>query len=224
MGCHWASLNSTAFRGNESFAVLFLLLFGDDLPMPRLVPELALEKDQTNDKPPPAADSWSSRKKTINIMGGSPGGPMGYGGLSFEYAPIPWVVLGAGAGATGDGVRGAFMPRLRLPINRHFAVGLGFPLSAGPYEAIEQVPERCSLPGCPVGYRTSRTWEVAWWMHLEPNVEFRVGGGMALRLYGGQSYLINRNDDQCKSTLQGGCPSRIGERQWYGGLALGYAW
>lgn len=204
--------------------MLPILLFADDIAPPRLIPELTMPgKDQANDKPN-VADSWASRKKTINLQGGSVGGPLGYGGLSFEYAPIPWVVLGAGAGATGNGVTGAFMPRLRLPITRFFAVGFGFPLSGGPYEAVEQAPERCSIPGCPVGYRTSRTWEVAWWAHLEPNVELRIGGGMALRLYGGESMLINKHDDACKSTLAGGCPSHIGERQWYGGLALGYAW
>ncbi len=195
-----------------------LLLYGaparaDDLPMPRLVPSLAPPRDQANDQltePNP----WASRKKTVALQGGSPGGPLGYGGLAFEYAPIPWVVVGAGGGASPDGARGAFMPRLRLPLSRGVAIGFGFPISAGPYTTAVQT----------VDYHVTREWEVAWWAHFEPNVEFRLPHGMALRIYGGESRLLNPHDDRCRSTAMIGCPSRVGERRWYGGLALGYAW
>jgi hypothetical protein len=202
--------------------VVAVLLFAapsraDDLPMPRLVPSLAARhdgpRDQANDAPI-EPDPWASRKKTIALQGGSAGGPLGYGGIAFEYAPIPWVVGGVGGGITPDGATAAFMPRLRLPLGRWVAVGFGFPISAGPYTATAQT----------VDYRITRQWEVAWWGYLEPNVEFRLPRGLALRMYGGESVLLDPHDDRCTSTAMIGCPSRIGERRWYGGLSLGYAW
>ena len=169
--------------------------------------------------------SWASRPRGILLQGGSAGGPLGYGGLSFEYAPLPWLVAGAGAGFNGAGATAAFMPRLRLPLTRWLAIGFGVPFSAGPYVAVLTQPELCS-PGCQAGFRTTRTWDVAFWLHAEPNIEMRVPRlpGMAMRFYGGESFLLNTHDDRCDSTLSGGCPSSIGERIWYGGIALGYAW
>ena len=67
---------------------------------------------------------------TISLSGGAPGGPTGAVGLTFEYAPIKYLVLGTGAGWAPEGPKAAFMPRFRLPLNRYFAVGLGFLISA----------------------------------------------------------------------------------------------
>src|SRR5690349_8794968 len=112
------------------FVVGVVLLAGDataradELPMPRLVPNLTLGKDKGAESEP-AEDSWSTRKKTLSLAGGAPGGPTGIAGLTFEYAPSRYVVLGAGGGWAPEGPRGAFMPRLRLPLNHLFAVGLG---------------------------------------------------------------------------------------------------
>lgn len=195
-----------------------------DLPAPRLVPELSLSKDKGVESAP-RPDPWTTRKRTISLQGGAPGGPTGLAGLSFEYAPVKWVVLGAGGGWSPDGgARGAFMPRLRLPLNRWFAVGMGFPLALGPYTFIHQQEEQCEYAGCSTGFRTTRTWSLAVWGHLEPNVEIRISPEIALRLYGGHSRLLNGESDRCVSTLAGGCPSTLGETRWYGGVALGYAW
>jgi hypothetical protein len=172
-----------------------------------------------------ALGSWGSRPAAISLNLGSAGGPLGFGGLSFEYAPVPWFILGAGAGFAGGGPSAAFMPRLRLPLTRWLAIGAGVPLSAGPYVARLQQPETCTA-GCEVGFTTTRTWSVAVWLHAEPNIELRLpkAPAMALRLYGGESFLLNVHDDQCTSTLSHGCPSSIGERTWYGGIGVGYAW
>lgn len=194
------------------------------LPAPRLVPQLSLAKDKGVESVP--ENTWETRKKQVSIMGGSPGSPLGVVGLGFEYAPTKYTVLGAGAGLSPDGgFRGSFMPRLRLPLNRIFAVGFGFPVTLGPYEYSERVPEQCQYAGCSTGYRTTRSWPLAVWGQLEPNVEFRIGSsGVALRLYGGYARVLNDEGDRCVSTLSQGCPSKLGEQKWYGGLALGYAW
>lgn len=196
-----------------------------DLPAPRLVPELAPPADRAADAAPRGADPWSSRRFAVLAVGGAPGGPLGYGGLSFEWAPTRYTVLGAGGGYTGSGAAGAFMPRLRLPLNRWFAVGIGFPLSLGPYEYVLTTTDQCGGVGCEISSRTTRQWTMAFWGHLEPNVEVRLGNGaLALRFFGGPSMVLNNQSDRCTSTLPGGCPSTLGERRIYGGVALGYAW
>lgn len=196
-----------------------------DLPTPRLVPELQMPADRAGDSITRSSDPWVSRPFTVSGVGGAPGGPLGYGGLSFEWAPTKYTVLGAGGGYSGNGVTGAFMPRLRLPLNRWVAVGVGFPLSLGPYEYVLQSAGQCAGAGCESEFRTSRQWTIAFWGHLEPNVEFRLGtGNVALRVFGGPSMVLNNKSDRCTSTLSGGCPSNLGEQRWYGGLALGYAW
>jgi hypothetical protein len=196
-----------------------------DLPSPRLVPELGLSKDKGVESAP-EADPWTTRKRSINLIGGAPGSPTGVAGLSFEYAPIKYLVLGAGGGWAPEGARGAFMPRLRLPLNHWVAVGFGTPLAMGPYFFTARMAEQCEYAGCSTGFSTTRTWTMAVWGHVEPNVEVRLGrsAAVALRIYGGYGQLLNRDSDQCRSTLPNGCPSTIGESKWYGGLALGYAW
>jgi hypothetical protein len=194
-----------------------------DMPSPRLIPELSLSKDKGVESAP-EADPWTTRKKTVSLQGGVPGGPTGAAGFSFEYAPIKYLVLGTGAGWSPEGARGAFMPRLRLPLNRWIAVGFGFPFSAGPYRSSASQVEQCQYAGCSGGYRTTRTWTMAAWGHLEPNVEFRLNAAIALRLSGGYAKLLNNGSDRCDSTLPNGCPSSIGEQKWYGYVALGYAW
>lgn len=195
----------------------------DNLPAPKLVPDLTLGKDKGADSEP-AFDSWTTRKKTLSIQGGAPGGPTGVAGLSFEYAPIKYVVLGVGGGWSPDGARGAFMPRLRLPLSRRFAVGVGFPFSLGPYEYSLSQVEQCQFAGCATAFRTTRTWDLAAWGHLEPNIEIRITPAAALRLFGGYAKILNDTNDRCTSTLPTGCPSNLGEQKWYGGVALGYAW
>jgi len=170
-------------------------------------------------------DPWKSRPFSMNAVGGSPGGPLGYGGLAFEWAPTRYTVLGAGAGFNGTGPVGAFMPRLRIPLNHWVAVGMGFPLSLGPYEYVMTTSDQCGGAGCEIASRTTRQWTIAFWGHLEPNVEFRLGnGGLALRIFGGPSMVLNNRSDRCTSTLAAGCPSTLGEQRIYGGFALGYAW
>ena len=194
------------------------------LPTPRLVPDLSLSTDKNQDAAP-EPDPWVNRKKSISLAGGSPGSPTGVAGLTLEYAPVKWIVLGAGGGYSPDGgPRGAFMPRLRLPLNHWVAVGMGFPFSLGPYQYTFEQPQQCDYAGCATGIRTTRTWSIATWGHLEPNVEFRVGPGVALRLFGGYGRVLNTQSDGCTSTDPRGCPSNIGEQKVYGGLTLGYAW
>ncbi len=195
-----------------------------DLPTPKLVPDLTLGKDKSPDSAP-QPDPWTTRPRTVSLLGGAPGGPTGVAGLSFEWAPIKYLVLGTGGGWSPDGgPRGAFMPRLRLPLNNRFAIGMGFPLSFGPYQFSETVREQCEYAGCQTGYRTTRTWAVAAWGHVEPNIEIRITPAAALRLFGGYARVLNDESDRCDSTLATGCPSKIGNQKWYGGLGLGYAW
>lgn len=194
------------------------------LPQPRLVPELSLAKDKGVESMP-QPDSWSTRKRAVSLFGGAPGSPLGVVGLTLEYAPIKYLVLGAGGGFAPDGgLRGSFMPRVRLPLNRWFAVGFGTPFTVGPYEYSFRQPEICQFAGCSVGYRTTRSWGIAAWGQLEPNVEFRVSSAVALRIFGGYARVLNDESDRCTSTLARGCPSTLGEQKIYGGISAGYAW
>lgn len=207
-----------------SLVLLTTRVSAADLPSPRLVPELTLSKDKGVESPV-TADPWTTRPRTISLQGASPGSPMGAVGVTFEYAPIKYVVLGVGGGFSPDGgPRGSFMPRLRLPINRWFAVGLGFPFTLGPYEYSISQQEQCPFAGCGTGYRTTRSWPLAVWGQLEPNVEIRVGPAVALRLFAGYARVLNSESDRCTSTLPNGCPSQLGESRVYGGVSLGYAW
>ena len=88
---------------------------------------------------------------------------------------------------------------------------------------VASAQEQCAFAGCSVGFRTTRTWDVAVWAHVEPNVEFRTANGLALRVYGGPSFVLNDQSARCESTLPNGCPSSIGSTAWYGGLTAGYA-
>lgn len=195
-----------------------------ELPTPRLIPELTLSKDKGVESPL-ESDPWTNRKRSVSIQGGAPGSPTGLAGLTFEFAPIKYLVLGAGAGWAPDGgLRGALMPRLRLPLNRWLALGMGVPFALGPYQFTESQQEQCNYAGCSTGYRTTRTWAIAAWGHIEPNVEIRVAPAVVLRMYGGYARLLNVESDQCMSTLANGCPSRVGETNGYAGLSLGYAW
>jgi hypothetical protein len=171
----------------------------------------------------PKGDPWVTRPRTFALQGASPGGPMGLGGLTFEYAPIKYLVLGAGGGYAPEGPRLAFLPRLRLPLTPYFAVGFGVPFSGGPYKYVSSVPRICDGSGCGEGYKTTRTWDAAFWTHFEPNLEFRIGGATAMRIFGGYSRVLNPTDAQCESTMWKGCPSSVGEKAWYGGLTVGYA-
>src|SRR5439155_5961859 len=54
-----------------------------------------------------------------------------------------------------------------------------------------QAQEQCALAGCGTGYRTTRSWSLAFWGHLEPNVEVRFPNGVTLRLLAGYSAILN---------------------------------
>jgi hypothetical protein len=167
-------------------------------------------------------DTWSTRKAAVSASAAT-GGPLGYGGLSFEYAPSRYLVLGGGAGFQPGGGTGAFTWRLRLPINRVVAIGFGAPLSTGPYVWTGSYvpPDGCSTPGCP--FKVSRTWGWSAWVHVEPSIELRPAGGFALRIYGGRSFVLDPTDGVCASSAPGACPSRGGETQWYAGITAGVA-
>jgi len=152
------------------------------------------------------------------------GGPLGYGGFSFEWAPVYWFAAAAGVGYLPGGPQVGFIPRLRLPITRFMAVGMGMPFSAGPYVYAESVPvplDHCASGDC--RYKVTRTWEVAYWLHLEPSVDFRLANGLQIRAYGGYSRILNGTDARCETNFSGGCITRAGETKTYGGVALGYA-
>ncbi|MBX3227308.1 MAG: hypothetical protein KIT84_34770 [Labilithrix sp.] len=194
------------------------------LPVPRLAPDLSLSKDKGVESAP-QPDSWTTRPRAVSAVVGAPGSPLGIAALSLEYAPIKYLVLGTGGGFSPDGGwRASFMPRLRLPLNRWFAVGMGFPFTLGPYEYQFKQDEQCQSAGCGIAAKTTRSWPLVFWGQLEPNVELRISGAVALRLFGGYARVLNDESDRCTSTLPSGCPSRLGEQKWYGGLAMGYAW
>jgi len=170
-----------------------------------------------------ARDTWGTKTRTIEARGGF-GGPLGYGGLSFEWAPVRWFATGAGAGYLPSGPQFGIMPRLRLPLTPWLAVGFGVPISLGPYIYDARFPQStdvCSGPNCT--YHVTRTWNMAVWGHLEPGVDVRFPNGLQARFYGGGSKVMNPHDATCASNFSYGCPSRAGEERLYGGVALGYA-
>jgi hypothetical protein len=180
-------------------------------------------KDKGQDSAPRPKDVWSQRPRTVEARGGI-GGPFGYTGVSFEWAPVYWFATAAGVGYLPGGPQVGLVPRLRLPITTFIAVGMGVPFSAGPYVYAESVPmpaDVCGGGDC--RYRLTRTWEVAYWGHLEPSVDFRLASGLQVRLYGGYSRILNGTDAKCEANFNGGCLTHAGERKTYGGVALGYA-
>ena len=191
---------------------------------PALVPPLpapTLLGDKTSDAV--TGDTWTTRPRAFSLSGAS-GGPLGYGGASFEYAPRRWLVLGGGAGVQPGGATFAFTWRLRWPISRNVAIGMGVPISAGPYEWAGWYvpPEGCvDLANCP--FRVTRTWTMAAWVHFEPSIEFRIPSGPTLRVYGGRSQILNGPQGVCASAVSAACPTRQGETQTYAGITLGYA-
>jgi hypothetical protein len=195
-----------------------------DVPwQPPIFQSQSQTKDQSADPEPRASDVWAQRPRTIEARGGL-GGPFGYGGVAFEWAPRYWFATAAGVGYLPGGPQVGFVPRLRLPITRYLAVGVGFPFSAGPY--VYAVSQPVPLDLCPDGscrYKVTRTWSFAFWAHLEPSVDFRLPNGMQLRVYGGYSKILNGTDATCETNYAGGCATRVGETRTYGGLALGYA-
>lgn len=162
------------------------------------------------------SDVWTTRRSAV-LASGATGGPLGYGGLSFEYAPSRYFVLGAGAGLQPGGGTGALTWRLRLPVTRFLAVGFGAPLSTGPYEWVGYTATGEGLA------HVTRTWNWATWVHVEPSIELRAPNGISVRLYGGRSFVFDPSDGVCHSDISGGCPSHGGESQWYAGLAAGLA-
>jgi hypothetical protein len=189
-----------------------------------LLPPLSapsLLKDSASDGT--VQDTWSNHRASVSA-GGATGGPLGYAGLSFEYAPWRYLVLGGGAGLQPGGATGAFTWRLRLPLNQFAAIGLGAPLSTGPYEWVGAYvpPDGCASGGsCP--FKVTRTWSWATWVHIEPSLELRAKNGLALRVYGGRSFVLDPLDGVCSSAATGACPSRGGETQWYAGFTAGLA-
>jgi hypothetical protein len=104
------------------------------------------------------------------------------------------------------------------------AVGVGVPFSAGSYMYSASVP--IPLDMCPAGdcaYKVTRTWNLAFWGHLEPSIDFRLANGLQLRVYGGYSKILNGTDAHCETNFSGGCLTRAGEEKRYAGIALGYA-
>jgi hypothetical protein len=191
-----------------------------ELKMPQLTPGRDAASDAT-----PAPDPFTTRPRAVMLSGGV-GGPLGYGGLSFEYAPVKWLVLGGGSGTDGHGVRVAAWPRLRLKVLPWMALGFGTPVSFGT-NVVWDSGQLCvpSLGGgvTDCSYHVRRDWTTAVFGHLEPSVEVRVPWGGVLRFFGGRSQILNPGDGRCESNLAGGCPSKGGEVTWYGGLAVGYA-
>ena len=163
-----------------------------------------------------ANDTWTTRRNSV-VASGATGGPLGYGGLSYEYAPWRYFVLGGGAGFQPGGGTAAFTWRLRLPLTRFLAVGMGAPLSTGPYQWVGSTPTAEGLA------HITRTWSWATWVHIEPSLELRAQNGLVVRVYGGRSFVLDPSDGLCTSDVSGACPSHGGETSWYGGIAAGLA-
>ncbi len=189
---------------------------------PRLLPPLTMPTVARDALSQATGDPWTTRRASVLASGGT-GGPLGYGGLSFEYSPWRYLVLGGGVGIQPGGGTGAFTWRLRLPLNRYVAIGLGVPLSTGPYQWVGSYVAEGDCAGGVCGSKVTRTWGWTTWVHIEPSVEFRIANGIALRAYGGRSFMIDPSSGVCTSDGAGGCPSSGGETQWYAGLAAGVA-
>jgi hypothetical protein len=91
-------LRTTTVIAAFAFALAASIPARAELPAPRLVPELSLSKDKGVESAP-RPDPWTTRKRTISLQGGAPGGPTGLVGLSFEYAPIS----GSSSAGAADG-------------------------------------------------------------------------------------------------------------------------
>jgi hypothetical protein len=75
--------------------------------------------------------------------------PLGLGGVTIEYAALPWLVASAGAGTNANALELAAGGKLRLMLADRTVTGLGFGFGYGqPYSScwVPLAPPRCALP------------------------------------------------------------------------------
>jgi hypothetical protein len=75
--------------------------------------------------------------------------PLGLGGLTVEYAALPWLVASAGAGTNLSSVELSAGGRLRVMLADHMMTGLGLGFGYGqPYSScwVPLAAPRCALP------------------------------------------------------------------------------
>ena len=93
------------------------------------------------------------------------GGPIGFSGVSAEYAPAPLVSFEAGAGAGLGGAQGALMAHLKVSRGRSVGGTLGAGASMGNYLDVFSYA---------VDFKTHGPFAV--WAHAEMGVEERTDG------------------------------------------------
>jgi hypothetical protein len=162
----------------------------EDGPPPELksvLPETAVTA------PPTRWTRWAERPLTIAAVGGF-ATPIGNGGGLVELSPVPWLVVGAGGGASTDGPQLAIATRVRFPISDSVMLGAGLGLSRGPY-TWETHGGGCGGFGGTCSTAT-RHWDQA----LRANLELAFEGmippkddGWRWRLFGGLGRVVNQD-------------------------------
>lgn len=163
------------------------------------------------DEGPVTSDVWSKTFAVAATLG--LGTPVGYYGLSLEWAPHPAFVvsLGAGqgsgrlyaprtcmpsgyAGVCGDDWTGRMqysaLARVRVWRSDHSAIALGAGPSMGGYSWTELTTDE------PAHKSAAR----AWWWNVELSREWRAGWGASARVFVGYAWMLNPGDLLCVET------------------------
>ena len=130
------------------------------------------------------------------------GAPTGALGVTLDLAPIRFVALQLGAGASLNGLQLAAMPRLRLPIGKRALLTLGDGVSTGRYQNDHEFGGLACVMLCvmeSMGERSAtQTWQRAYWNNFELGFdEFAAHGTGVFRGSVGYAVLLNEHAYTC---------------------------
>lgn len=193
-------------------------------------------KQQSHESRPPkllrTSSAWAERPLAFDGTVGL-GTPLGTLGLSFDYAPIRWVSLGAGIGTNIDGLQKAGMLRVRFTPNRPTSLFAGGGYSQGPWS--QGTANRYGLWSLPraIYELNSTTPEAPWrhwkrgrWINLELGGETRQnkGDGFDARGFAGVALLLNPRENTVKTDFGDSLPPvKVVPFVFYFGAAFGFS-
>jgi hypothetical protein len=186
------------FRTHAGWLVVAAALL---TPVEARAVDLDDEQQPSSEMPEPAAakdvDLFATRRWAFEVHSGF-GTPVGLGGAVVEYAVLPFLGFGAGAGvgsapAHGNSFHGAVLVRARPLRGLTDALVLGGAYSFGGYHELLLFPVTSDLPN---DYFEARgNW--AQWAQADVGWEHRWAPGFVFRLSMGAAWLLNPTDLTC---------------------------
>jgi hypothetical protein len=159
-------------------------------------------QELAEDEPPPQSSTAPSLLGRTSITGDrlaflaqlGLGAPTGTIGVEADIAPIRYLGLNFGVGATPNGVQFSGTIRLRIPVSRRVLIGPGTGLSFGRHIS--------GGTDCWCGSDDSTPAEVynrAYWQNIEFVVDLYAKRGRGIAQFAaGYGHLLNPNDFECR--------------------------